>query len=306
MAEAGDIRTLWDKHKAITALLPYAAWQERNGRPEMLDALLHAARASAVLGLVWYRPSRFANILPSKATPRGIILVSPHFRWNSLGERGDLVRQWAAAVSAIPYTEEVAQSVVDALLRITFRTELWPHITLDVWSWLKRQPSLPPVCPGRRFGTYSNNVKAVRELKDPELFKSYLVLVWSEWDTLWDSGFDEMRVSIPEDFGGIGMGHHRADLIQRLDYVLGQLDRGMCYITQHIPGVDRYRFWKMKDQYGKLKDILLEANIEAITRTSRPVIILLCILIRAGSHRISHDIYVLASLPMPIVPCPKP
>jgi len=306
MAEAGDLRALWGKHEAITTFIPYVAWQERDGQPRMLDAFLRAARASAVLGFVWYRPSRFANILPSKATPRAIILVAPHFRWNLLGERGDLVQQWAAAVSAIPYTEEVAQSVIRALLRIALRTELWPYITLDVWSWLKKRPSLPPACKGRRFGTYANNVKAVRWLKDPELFKSYLVLVWSEWDTLWDSGFDEMCVSIPEDFGGIGMGHHRADLIQRLDYVLGQLDRGMDYLRQHIPGVSGWQFRKMKEQYGKLKDILLEANVEAIARTSYPLIPLLCILIRASSCRISRDVYVHASPPMPITSRPEP
>lgn len=306
MAENGELRTIWGKHKAITTLIPYAAWQERDGQPEMLDALINAARASGLLGFLWHRPTRFANILPSNSTPRGIIVASPHFRWNLLAERGDLVQQWVAAVSATPYTEEVAQSIVDALLRISFRTELWPHITLNVWSWLKKRPCLPPDCTGRQFGTYANNVQAVRQFEDPELFKSYLALVWSEWYSLWDSGFDEMCASIPEDFGGIGMGHHRADLIQRLDYVLGRLDLGIDYLKQHNPGVDGFRFKKMKEQYRNLKDILLEMNIEAITRASYPVIPLLCILILAGSHRIPHDIYVQPSSPIPVVSHPEP
>jgi len=34
-----------------------------------------------------------------------------------------------------------------------------------------------------------------------------------------------MQVSVREDFKGIEMGCHRAELIQRLDYVLGELDR---------------------------------------------------------------------------------
>ena len=271
MADAGEPHKLLDKHKAITTLLPYAVRQERDGRHEVLDVCLRAAGVADVPAFGWYRPSRFANIFPSKATPRAIILASPHFLWISLAGRGDLVQQWAAAVSVTPYTEGVAQSVVNVLLEVSSRPEFWPYITSDVWSWLKRRPSLPPVCAGRQFGTYSNNVNVVRGLKDPEVFKSYLVLVWSEWDPLLDSGFNEMCVSIPQDFGGTGMGHHRADLIQRLDYVLGQLDRGMDYLMQHTPGVDDYRFGRMKDQYGKLRGILLEVNIEAIARKSYPV-----------------------------------
>ena len=43
----------------------------------------------------------------------------------------------------------------------------------------------------------------VRGLKDIKVLKSYLFLVWSEWDTPY--GFDEMCTSILEDFGGICM-----------------------------------------------------------------------------------------------------
>ena len=60
---------------------------------------------------------------------------------------------------------------------------------------------------------------------DIEVLKSYLFAVWSEWDWLSNYCFDEMCILIRDDFGGIEMGHHRTDLIQRLDDVLGQLDR---------------------------------------------------------------------------------
>jgi len=266
MAYAGEPRELLDKRKAITTLLPYGVWQERRGRHEVLDVCLRAAVVAQGLGFRWYHSSRVANIFPSKATPRATLLVSPHFHWNPSNGRVGLVRQWAAAVSVTPYTEEVAQSVVDTLLRVVSQPVFWPHITFDVWSWLKRRPSLPPVCPGRREGTYWGNVKAVRRLGGPENFKSYLVVVWSEWDPLGD-GFDEMCVAIPQDFGGPGMGHHRADLIQRLDYVLGQLGRGIDDLRQHKPGVNEDCFGKMKDQYGKLRGILLEEN----DRKSYPV-----------------------------------
>ena len=37
MIEAEDYHSLQSEHKAITALLPYAVWQERDGKPEMLE-----------------------------------------------------------------------------------------------------------------------------------------------------------------------------------------------------------------------------------------------------------------------------
>jgi len=128
------------------------------------------------------------------------------------------------AVSATPHTEEVARSVVDALLQIAYQKELLPYIPLDIWSWLKTRPSLPPGCVGCFFGSFPGVIKAVQGLKDVELLESYLVLVWSEWGAVSNEGFDEMCVSLPKDFGEIGMGHHRANLIERLDHILGQLD----------------------------------------------------------------------------------
>jgi len=268
MADAGDRKELWNKRKAITTLLPYAVRLERDGMGRMLDVCLRAAVVADDLGFVWFSSKFLADIFLSKATTRATLLVSPHFHWSFLDVGLGLVRQWVATVSVTPCTEEVAQGVVATLLRVMSQPEFRPHITFDVWSWLKRRPSLPPVCAGRRCGTHSNNVKAVRRLNDPEVFKSYLVVVWSEWNSLRGSGFDEMRDAIPQDFGGSGMGHHRADLIQRLGCVLGQLDRGIDYLRQHKPGVDEDDFEDMKDQYGELRGILLEVNIKAIARTS--------------------------------------
>jgi len=303
MADTGDLLTLRGSHKAITTLLPYAAWQERDGQPEMLDAFLCAARVTTVLGFTWYRAIRFADVLPFKATLHAMVLALPHIPWNGVPERGDLVQRWVATVSAVAYTEEVAQSVVDALLRISSREELSQHITFDAWSWLKKRPSLPPLCMGRRYGTYLEIVKAVQGLGDIEVLKSYLVIVWSEYDALQDGGFDEMCISIPKDFGGIGMGHHRADLIQRLDYVLGQLDLGIEHLN--IPRSEEYRFTRMKDQYGKLRDILLEVNVEAIARASYPMIIFLSVLTQADTCRIPRDVYVCPSTPV-VDPCCNP
>ena len=261
IADAKDYHPLRLKHKAITAVLPYAVWLEKGGMPKMLDTFLHAARASKEWELTWHRTWKFAKWLPQKASPRAFILASPHIRWYLLTENGDLVQQWAAAASAVPYTEEVGQSVVDVLLQIAEVDELAPHIPVDMWSWLTRQPSLPPVCYGRVVGTHTHIFRAVRALKDIEVLKSYLLLVWSEWGYIHDgNSFNEMCASIWKYFSETGMGDHRAELIQKLDYVLGQLDLGLEYLKMHNPHLGRYDLWKMESQYWELKGVLLEVE----------------------------------------------
>jgi hypothetical protein len=68
-------------------------------------------------------------------------------------------------------------------------------------------------------------VRTIRALNDIGILTSYLILTWSEWESLDSDRFAEMQMSVREDFNGIGMGCHRAELIQRLDYILGELDR---------------------------------------------------------------------------------
>ena len=121
-------------------------------------------------------------------------------------------------------------------------------------------------------------VQMVRNLKDIEILKCYLLLIWSEWDYLASGGFDESCASISEDFCGIENGHHRAELIQHLDRILAQLDRGLEYLQQHNPNLGERDFRMMEDQYEKLKDILLETNIEAVTRASYSTMVFLCML----------------------------
>ena len=258
MAEAEDYRPLQSKHKAITALLPWAVWREREGQPEMFYITLRAARASRTTTFMWCHVDQFTSTLLSEASPRAIVLASPHILWYQLRDRGDLVRYWVAAASAIPYSEEIAQNVVDMLLQIASECEPW-YIPVDLWSWLTKRPSLPPICPGRHCGTSGFVVEVVRALKDLEVLKSYLLLVWSEWDTLYCSGFDKMCTLIREDFGGVEMGRHRTDLILRLDHVLGQFDRGLEYF-QYKPQFSEYNLQDGKNQYRKLREMLLEIN----------------------------------------------
>jgi hypothetical protein len=280
MAEVGDRHQLRYRRKAIDALLPYAVQRERDGKPEMFNAYLCAIRASGKRNYPWRHIASHADRLLCEASPRAIVLASPHVPWYYL--TGDSVQRWATAVSGIPYTEEVGQSVVDALLHIASESKLLPHIPVGVWSWLTKRPSLPPFCPGRYIGTQVCVVQAVRALKDVEILKFYLLLVWSERESIWSDGFDEMCTSIREDLGGIGIGHHRADLIQHLDHVLGQLDRGSGYRQQ---------------QYEKLEKLLLEAE----RRASSPMIMLFSELTLAKTRRISRNVYVCSSFPVSVV-----
>ena len=210
------------KRKSISALLPYAVWLERRGNYEMLDALLCGARASK--RLMWIRTKPFLPTLFNKASPQAIVPVSPHVGWRRLTftDHKDMISRWAAAASAIPYTEEVGQSVVDALLHIASNDSLRPHIHVGMWVWLEKRPSLPPECFGRSRGTGWKVVRHIRALGDIEILKSYFLLVWSEWDPIfgWSEGLAEMQASIREDFNGLEMGRHREDLIERLDHVL--------------------------------------------------------------------------------------
>ena len=300
MAEARDPAELHSKHKAITALLPYAIWRDRDGEPQIFDKFLLAVKAWGGLK-PWPYDHPFYSRLFSEASPRAIVLASPYRHGWHPSDR-ELVEQWDAAVSAVLYTEEVAQSVVDMLLQIATIYELIQYsVTKSVWSWLKKRPSLPPVSKGLRVGSGAYVVETVKGLNDTEIFKSYLLLLWSEWNPLQVDGFNKMCALVREDFGGVGMGHHRADLIQQLDHTLGQLDRGLEYLKQHNPNLNDYHILDMRDQYEKLKDILLEINIEAIARMSYSMVILLSILTEVNIYRIPCNIHVCTSSLMSIV-----
>ena len=129
-----------------------------------------------------------------------------------------------------------------------------------MWSWFNKQPSLYPLCRGRQWGSHQNALRRIRRLGDIKILKSYLLIVWSEWDALWADGFDEMCTSIREDFSGPEMGDHRQDLLRRLDYILWRLDLGLEHFQQHKPLLYPLEIQHMKAQYGRLKNILLEVD----------------------------------------------
>ena len=294
MAESDNQRQLHSKRKAITAFLPYAIRQERDGRPGTLDAFLHVARASKDRQFVWRRIGSITPALLSEASPRALVLVSPHILRYGLTAEGDLVLQWATATSTVPYSEEVCQSVVDTLLQIASVDRLLPHIDVALWSWLTKRPSLPPVCFGRFVGSRPQIFKAVHALNDVEILKSYLSLVWSEWNTPHGEGegFNEVCDSIRLAFIRT---EHQAELVQRLDHVQGQLNRGLEHLRLHDPRLGKSDLRRRKGQYQKLRVRFLEG------RTSVPMMIPFLILIPTEMRPISCDVYV-CSFSLPTAP----
>ena len=267
---------VWDpdqigsKHKATTALFPYAVQRELDGEGGMIDAFFGVVRASK-LGTFAIGPliaTLFDEESPDSMN-RVIALASPYAPWNPEDSHSGMVTRWAAAVLAVPYAEEIGQSAVDTLLQIASLDFFQPYIPADVWGLLKKRPSLPPVCAGRSRGTTECVVRRVRGFGDLEILNSYFLLVWSEWDDIHPEGLAVMCASIRQDFSGIGMGGHRGDLIERLDYILEQLDQGMGYHKHRGPriGEDPQR---VERQYQELKETLLEVDresMEILTRT---------------------------------------
>ena len=211
--------------------------------------------------------------------------MSPCIRWGDWQNSEKMVARWVSAITAVGDTKGIGQNVVDALLQIAYFDQLRPHINVDVWAWLKKRPSLPPTCDGRFLGTVGDIVRHIRGLGDIEILKSYFLLVWSEWGVIWESGLNEMAISIREDFGGIGMFIHRGDLAERLDCVLGQLDQGSGYLEQHMPSVCGIR--RGKGVYVNLKEALMEVDRKAMENLTR----LYFKLIHSGKHTDPMDMY---------------
>jgi len=244
MVETADGSSIHQKRKAITTFLPYAVWRYQDGQHGLLGILFHLLKVPWKhrkiwgLGLIllnrpmlmWSHVEPLVATLLSEGSPvslkHAIVLASPNLPWKQFTDRRHLIQLWAVAVLMVPYTNEIGQSVVDTLLQIAGDPSLQPHIPAGMWSWLTKCPSLPPVCLGCFHGSTARVVRVVRALRDIEILKSYLLLIWSEWDESWPNGLYEMRASVREDFSGTGMGYYRQDLLRRLDYVLGWLGLG--------------------------------------------------------------------------------
>ena len=284
MIKATDPDSIYSMRKALTVLFLYSAQQEcdGDGKHEMLGEFLQVASISGQLGLMWHWIKLPFIMLLDNRSPisqkQAAILASPYLPWWMFLNDKHLVQLWAAAASEVPYTDEVGQRVVDTLLQIASNGSLRPHIPVDMWLWLNKPPLLPPTCIGRQLGTMQVVVQAVQALGDTKTLKSYLLLVWSEWDPIHSGGvhnysgqhrscgksLQKMCTSIREDFSGIRMEQHREDLLQWLDHILGQLDLGLGYLQQYKLSLNEDSIQQMKEQYGELRRALLEVGKEAI------------------------------------------
>jgi hypothetical protein len=263
MAKAANSDLIISKRKAINALLPYAIYLEQGRKQEMMDTILRVARASNsdhqnTGKFIWRRVVLYISRLFEEQSPasldRVIALISPHVPWDgALNDKTAVVR-WAAAATAIPYTDEVGSSVVDTLLQIAWVDLLRSHIPTKMWGWLKKRPPLPPMYDALTKGGYENIVAHVSGLKDIDTLKSYFILVWSERYAHDSDGIHAMKRSIREDFHGAEMGKHREDLIERLEHILGILDRRAEDDERHTV------FQGQKKNYTKLRDALLEVG----------------------------------------------
>ena len=166
------------------------------------------------------------------------------------------VARWVAEASAIPYTEEVGSSVVDALFQIAWVDLLRPHIPIEIWRWLKSQPPLPFMYCGLSAGGHESVAVYLHKLGDVDILKLYFLLVWTYRFILEFAigAVHTMERSIRESFGGAGMEQDQKDLIEHLDHVIEQLDRE----RQCFPDCDPSQV--TKKQYIKLKDVLLEVG----------------------------------------------
>ncbi|KAF9783505.1 hypothetical protein BJ322DRAFT_1071378 [Thelephora terrestris] len=283
MIEAADPDAIFLKRKAISTILPFAVSLERDGQQGVFDVTLRALRTSCPRKSMWHQTKSYiAALFEGSSSPsldRVIVLISPHISLPTFDlprtdqkvmrglvviRRAPLVARWATAVLAVPHTEEVGWSVVDATLQIALSDHWRAHIPIGVWAWFKERPYLPPRCLGRSQGTNPGIINHVRSLGDLEILKSYFLLVWSEWEVLSDDAFDEMGVSIQQDFCGTGMEKHREDLVERLDQVIEELGRGLEHFTRHTKQYSvEDEIQVTRKQYRRLKEAVLVVEREA-------------------------------------------
>ena len=265
---------LFPQDKAIATLFSYAVRLEQDGPSELVDSILRTVGTKEDV-LRWRQiETQVAALFDEQSPPflnRIITLAAPGAYWRQDGlNNKNAIDRWAAAASAVPYSEEVGQSVINTLFRILMQYPLRPLIPIKMWAWLKNPPSLPPLYWGISYGFWGYFVGYVRGLGDIEIYKAYLLLFWSEWNFLWPVDFMEMVVSMREDFGGIGMWYHRDDLIKHLGNVQGELDRGLEYFKQRQEFITNESLQERKERYERLESILLEVDggaMKILTRT---------------------------------------
>ena len=242
--------------EAVCALAPYAILLEKNGRQDMANAIMHIVCGSRHHYFMSSVQPHITTLLGKPNSPFRnwlIALVASYVNWEGEDRGADTVTAWAAAVSTVPDTEVVIQSVVDTLIRITNIDLLRPHIPIGIWVWMKKLQSLPVVYWPPYITTTSEAIRHVRGLGDFETIRLYFLAVFASYQRTSTDVLDEVEILIRGDFGGIGMWDHREDLLNRLDSILESK-------VGHSEGLKRCR---------KLKGVLLIMNREATKTFNR-------------------------------------
>ena len=298
MAKAADQDLIHSKRKVISALFIYLIL-ERGRQQQMANAISRAVQVSGDRWLTWehikpYTPMLFRG--PNTPSMDSlIVLLSPYIDWDDTLHNKDDVIRWVAAVSAVPYTEEVGRDVVGALPRIASCDSLRPYIPIEFWTWLKTHSTPPSRHPRPRIGITDDAVHYVRGLGDIDIFKSYLLLAFSEHNPV-HNGF-RIGYSLGEDFGGIGMWGHRKDLIERLDRVLEGCD--------HVD--DDFEKERRVAGYDLLRRVFLQIEKEAVTTLIRTLLKLpyfvtsRLILANGNAHRISLHLRLCSPSTLPMI-----
>lgn len=264
--------TIISKHKAITALFPYAARRGQEGDSQLLDAFLCAVKCFPYSSR-WTR--RFIRpVIPrllaegsSTTLKRAAILALPHLElaWLNSDDICTFIKLWISTADTLDDTESIREAVVDVLLQMAFFHSVRPHITPKAWSWLNKRPSLPPRCRGRLLCAIGSNVlPAIRAHNDNELLTSYLVTMWSEWDCAGEWAFEGMCEALWEEFCGNDdddVRERRKELLARLSLVLGELGKGLGYLRVRHPDMQPEEFEVIRERYRELKRILVQGAV---------------------------------------------
>ena len=189
--------------------------------------------------------------------------------------------------------ERCRHTTTDPILRIATVRQPWRRLVVvdaTAFSTTHLQGTPPS----------EKSLGVIRELKDVDILKSYLLVIWSEWDTLWHTDFHAICGYVREDFSGIEANSHCADLAQRLDRVIGQLERGLVYLQRDRPEIKEDNLRMRKGKYKRIRKILKE-DLEAPeipTCLSSRSINLFDLLTPVDTYRISLNTHMYAPCPV--------
>ena len=287
-----DQGTITYEHcEAVCALTPYAIFLEENGQQDMANAIMQVVRGSKNHYFMFSARPHITTLLgkPNSSFRNWLIaLAAPHVDWKDEERVGDTVVAWAAAVSTVPDTEEVIQSVVGTLMQITNIDSLRPHIPIETWVWTKKLQSLPVEDWPHNFITTPDTIRHVRGLGDFDIIGSYFLAMLVSYQS---SGniLSEVETSIREDFGGIGMWGHREVLLNRVDSAL--------------EGVDFYD--ERLKRCIKLKGVLLDMDREAMKTLARKFLGLISFNNHPHLHERTQDLVPPSCALCPFIPCDR-